>query len=118
MTGLEITEVLGNLGDFLGAIAVFATIVYLSIQVRHAKQSVDANTAVLANQQKVQLAQSRQTLITTMGETSVGFLENEKVTLAIGRCLARWSDVDAEDKTLFRHCDVALFAQHHERLAA
>ena len=34
MQPLEIVQVLGNLGEFLGAIAVFATLLYLAIQVR------------------------------------------------------------------------------------
>ena len=35
MTGMEITEVLGNLGDFIGGPLLIATLVYLAIQVRH-----------------------------------------------------------------------------------
>jgi hypothetical protein len=34
MTSLELSELLGNYGEFVGAIAVVATLVYLSIQVR------------------------------------------------------------------------------------
>ena len=47
MTGMEITEVLGNLGEFLGAIAVFGTIVYLAIQVRLSREATEANTAAI-----------------------------------------------------------------------
>jgi hypothetical protein len=32
---LEITQILGNLGEFVGALAVVATLIYLAIQVRH-----------------------------------------------------------------------------------
>ena len=39
MTLTEATQVLGNLGEFVGAIAVVATLVYLSIQVRNAGRS-------------------------------------------------------------------------------
>ena len=60
MTGMEITEVLGNLGDFIGAIAVFGTIVYLAIQVRQGKQSVDANTEALREQHRLAMAQAHQ----------------------------------------------------------
>ena len=35
---------LGALGEFLGSIGVIATLVYLAIQVRHSKDSMDANT--------------------------------------------------------------------------
>jgi len=34
MTALEISELLGNYGEFIGAIAVVVTLVYLAIQVR------------------------------------------------------------------------------------
>ena len=44
------TEVLGNLGEFFGAFAVVATLVYLAIQVRHSKDSLEANTAALTAQ--------------------------------------------------------------------
>ena len=37
----EISQILGNFGEFVGAIAVVATLIYLSIQVRHSKQSID-----------------------------------------------------------------------------
>ena len=34
MQPMEVVQVLGNLGEFLGALAVFATLLYLAIQVR------------------------------------------------------------------------------------
>jgi hypothetical protein len=36
---IEATEVLGNLGNFLGSIAVLATLVYLSVQMRQANRN-------------------------------------------------------------------------------
>ena len=43
-------QLLGNYGEFLGAIAVVATLIYLAIQVRHSKESLDANTKALRGQ--------------------------------------------------------------------
>lgn len=37
-------QLLGNYGEFVGAIAVVATLIYLSIQVRHSKEATEANT--------------------------------------------------------------------------
>ena len=37
-------QLLGNLGEFVGAIAVVATLIYLAIQVRHSKEATEANT--------------------------------------------------------------------------
>lgn len=36
MTWLEIAQLLGNFGEFLGALAVVATLIYLAIEVRQA----------------------------------------------------------------------------------
>jgi len=47
---MEIFQLLGNLGEFLGAFAVFATLLYLAVQVREASKAakfaaVEANRA-------------------------------------------------------------------------
>jgi len=39
MTPMEISQVMGNVGEFVGAIAVVATLLYLAIQVREAGRS-------------------------------------------------------------------------------
>ena len=43
---METIQMLGSLGEFLGSIAVLATLIYLTIQVRHAR-SESAATALL-----------------------------------------------------------------------
>jgi hypothetical protein len=48
MTPMEISQVLGNVGEFVGAIAVVATLLYLAIQVRDAGRS-STFAAVQAN---------------------------------------------------------------------
>ena len=47
MSLMELTQVLGNVGEFVGAIGVVATLLFLAVQVRHSKQSMDANTEAL-----------------------------------------------------------------------
>ncbi len=44
MSTLEFSQLLGNYGEFVGAIGVVATLMYLVIQVRHSKDALDANT--------------------------------------------------------------------------
>jgi hypothetical protein len=39
MEPMEVVQVLGNLGEFLGAIAVFATLLYLAVQVREGEKT-------------------------------------------------------------------------------
>lgn len=52
---LEWTAVLGNVGEFVGAIAVVVTLGYLAVQVRHSKDALDANTTSV----RAQIAQAR-----------------------------------------------------------
>jgi hypothetical protein len=44
MSFVEITAVLGNLGEFIEAIAVVVTLFYLALQVKHSKETTEANT--------------------------------------------------------------------------
>ena len=60
MTFIEISEVLGNLGEFVGAIAVVLTLFYLAVQVRHSRESVDANTRALEEGRKLAMVQTFQ----------------------------------------------------------
>ena len=46
MTFAETVQLLGNLGDFLSSIAVLVTLVYLSVQVRQAKQQIIHNSQI------------------------------------------------------------------------
>ena len=55
---LETAQLLGNFGEFIGAIAVVATLFYLAIQVRHSKAATEANTASLRENQKIALTDS------------------------------------------------------------
>ena len=43
MTIMEIAQLLGNLGEFFGAIAVVATLGYLAVQIRQNTRSMDEN---------------------------------------------------------------------------
>ena len=44
MTLMETAQLLGNIGEFLGAIAVVLTLIYLAIQVRNSKDALAENT--------------------------------------------------------------------------
>ena len=43
MSIIELSEVLGNLGEFAGAFGVVATLIYLAIQVRHSRNAMEEN---------------------------------------------------------------------------
>ena len=44
---------LGNYGEFVGAVAVVATLVYLAIQVKHSKGALEGNTRALDESRKL-----------------------------------------------------------------
>ena len=41
------SQILGNVGEFIGAIAVVVTLAYLAVQVRHSKEATDTNTRTI-----------------------------------------------------------------------
>ena len=47
MTLMQTAQLLGNFGEFVGAIAVVITLVYLAIQVRHSRRATQSNTEAL-----------------------------------------------------------------------
>ena len=54
---MSTAQLLGNLGEFVGAIAVVATLIYLALQVRQSKVQINQNSDLV----REQLAQSRWT---------------------------------------------------------
>ena len=60
MSFLETTQLLGNLGEFVGAIAVVVTLAYLAMQVKHSKEAVTANTKSLDENRKLAIANAYQ----------------------------------------------------------
>jgi hypothetical protein len=55
---METAQFLGNIGELVGAIGVVVTLVYLAIQVRHSKQSTDANTRALEEARALAISQA------------------------------------------------------------
>ena len=53
-------ELLGNYGEFISAIAVVATLIYLAAQVRQGKAATEANTQALEESRRLALAQTYQ----------------------------------------------------------
>ena len=53
-------QLLGNYGEFIGAIAVVVTLVYLAAQVRQGKVATEANTHALEANRRLALAQTYQ----------------------------------------------------------
>ena len=47
MDVMSTAQLLGNLGEFVGAIAVVVTLIYVAAQVKHGKAALDANTRAM-----------------------------------------------------------------------
>ena len=54
-----IAQLLGNFGEFFGSVAVFITLIYLAIQVKHGKQATEANTQIAKQGHSLALAQNQ-----------------------------------------------------------
>ena len=65
MTLMETAQLLGNFGEFAGAFAVVVTLLFLAVQVKHSKESVDANTKALEESRRLALAQTYQARVNT-----------------------------------------------------
>lgn len=77
-------EDMGNLGDFIGGIAVVATLVYLALQVRHGRSAMEANTAALEENRKLSLAQAYQQRLDHAAANVNSWRESEHVALYVG----------------------------------
>ncbi len=53
---MEWGALLGNVGEFVGAIAVVVTLFYLAVQVRHSREATDANTTALEESRRIALS--------------------------------------------------------------
>lgn len=59
---MSAAQLLGNVGEFVGAIAVVVTLGYLAVQVRHGREATEANTRSIAQSERVARAQVRSTI--------------------------------------------------------
>ena len=59
---MSTAQLLGNIGEFVGAIAVVVTLGYLAVQVRHGREATEANTRSVAQSERVARAQVRSSI--------------------------------------------------------
>ena len=87
----ELFEILGNVGEFVGSVAVLVTLIYLAVQVRHGKQLLEAN-------RKIALGQ--------VSQTNAGFRLDLQRYLAEPRILKLREKVEGGD---------AVYSEAHKR---
>lgn len=96
-------EMLGNYGEFVGAIAVVVTLGYLAVQVRHSKISTDANTRVLEENRRL----TRETMLfqlTDRWDTVERMAtENKEITRIYLRGNTAPTDLDEVERTIYEY---------------
>ncbi len=50
MSIVETSAILGNVGEFIGSIAVLATLIYLTVQVKHSRELLEEGRKIAASQ--------------------------------------------------------------------
>ena len=107
---MSVAQLLGNFGEFVGAIAVVATLFYLARQVRHSKESVDANTQALEESRKIQMAATYQARVQNMSENARLMSSSADLSeIAFKASEAGWpslralDQLDGVEKHRFRH---------------
>jgi len=66
MSLVETTQILGNVGEFVGAIAVVVTLAYLAVQVRHGREATEINTNQLKGEAIREINNTEQELVHKM----------------------------------------------------
>lgn len=96
MTLMEASQLLGNFGEFAGAIAVVATLFYLAAQVRHSKDAVNANTESLNENRKLQLAGNYQARTDNICRNSALMAGDESLAGILNKASAAgWPSVES-----------------------
>ena len=74
-------QLLGNYGEFLGAIAVVATLFYLAVQVKHSKDATEANTRSLEQSRQFALNEAGFSHINAAQDVHNAIIQNTDVWL-------------------------------------
>jgi hypothetical protein len=83
----EFSQLLGNYGEFVGAIGVVVTLAYLAVQIK--RNTLSAR------------AQSRQTLLDVWSATNWTLANDPNLLRIYATALTRWPDLPNDEKTIF-----------------
>jgi len=84
-------QLLGNYGEFVGALAVVITLGYLAVQVRHSKEATEANTRQMRGQAFVELNES-------INKLWAWLRDNPERTELILRANEDWGSLNVEEQ--------------------
>lgn len=68
---VEISAIFGNIGEFIGSVAVLATLIYLAVQVRDGKQLLETNKKIALGQVSQMNAEFRLSLQRYLAEQEI-----------------------------------------------
>ena len=103
MDHLTFAQLLGNYGEFISAIAVVGTLIYLAAQVKHSKISIDENTRALEENRKL----TQETMLfqlTDRWDTAERMAtENKEITEIYLRGNGQVDDLDDVERTIYEY---------------
>jgi hypothetical protein len=105
MTLLELSEILGNLGEFMGSFLILTTLIYLAIQVKHSKELLDENRKIALGQVHQARADYRlQTFSNHMRPEVLAVVEKLSGPERFQGPLSKdsWSSLSIKERYLFR----------------
>jgi hypothetical protein len=109
MTLIDTAQLLGNFGEFVGAIAVVATLVYLAIQVRLGREATDANTRSLDEGLKLAMAQAYQARAQMQSDWSLKAMDSPYLpAIAVKSRERGLEELTAEERWRFQHFHLSL----------
>jgi hypothetical protein len=95
---MDMAQLLGNFGEFVGAFAVVATLFYLAVQVRHGKEATLANTNSVEQSERVSRAQVRNSITEQIVQINALTLSQPSLLAAQGKSMRNENLDDIEEE--------------------
>jgi hypothetical protein len=112
MTPIETAQLLGGFGEFFGALAVVATLIYLAVEVRHSRQALAANTQALDEDRRLARAQAFQTRSQMTQDHFMRLAESRDLAPIADRISTEgWDSLTSEEKWRYELVERASLAR-------
>ena len=98
---MQAAQLLGNFGEFVGAIAVVLTLIYLAMQVRHSRESMEEHTRALDENRKLTRADMERRFVQQWDEVNYLLSENRDTTSIMRRGNDDLESLDEDDQAIF-----------------
>jgi hypothetical protein len=109
---METAQLLGNFGEFAGALAVVGTLVYLAVQVRQSKEALNANTRSLDEDRKMTQADTLRQLTKSWDEILRRATGSREVASILMRGNRNLSDLDEVEQVIYSSLLTPFFNHH------